>query len=156
MKPSFVAASLNRIASNILSSRNPSKKLVAKDLRRILAAMNSDTLESKVWQFLYGKTAPSVPSDLEGTYSASSLYWEAFNKIGVVDWSPVTDPKPVFEAAKKITEEAIKNGKMNEEQASNSLDIVKANWEDYKKYYMQEDIKKLVSAGVITADEVIN
>jgi hypothetical protein len=39
MKPSVVANSLRRIASGIANSKNPSRKLVARDLKRILAAI---------------------------------------------------------------------------------------------------------------------
>ena len=41
MKPSEVAKTLNRIATEIANSKNPDRRLVAQDLKKVLAALHS-------------------------------------------------------------------------------------------------------------------
>ena len=50
MKPSQTAQALRRIASKIQSSKNPDRTLVARDLKKILAAViNSNSISTKVY-----------------------------------------------------------------------------------------------------------
>jgi hypothetical protein len=154
MKPSVVANSLRRIASALSNSKNPSRKLVARDLKKILAAISSKEME--VWQFLYGRTIPySTSEDADAEDRAGSLlFWDAFEELGMVDWSPVTDPKPIFQKTREIAQRLVAKGLHVDPEGQ--VKVAEDNWNNYKNEFMQEDIKKLVSAGIITADEVIN
>jgi len=46
MKPSELASQLRRIASKIDKSRNPDRRLVARDLKKVLVSVDSDTIVS--------------------------------------------------------------------------------------------------------------
>jgi hypothetical protein len=48
MKPSEVSNTLKRIASKIDNSKNPKRELVAKDLRKVIAATEQLTTEEKL------------------------------------------------------------------------------------------------------------
>jgi len=60
MKPSQLAIQLRRIASAIDSSRNPSRSLVARDLKRILAAVDDATGSSKTVETSNSPSGPWV------------------------------------------------------------------------------------------------
>jgi hypothetical protein len=45
MKPSDTTSILRQIASNIEKSKNPDKSAVAKDLQKLVAAINPETME---------------------------------------------------------------------------------------------------------------
>jgi hypothetical protein len=68
MKPSHVSRELRRIASKIDGSTNPSSKLVANDLKRVLAAMGGSDSRVRV-QFTDDSEMGSTPP----SYTSSSM-----------------------------------------------------------------------------------
>jgi hypothetical protein len=72
MKPSVVAANLRRIASALSNSKNPSKALVARDLKKILAAIGD---------------AP-IPQELAAAFPDwNAIENSIFNAMNGLDWT---------------------------------------------------------------------
>jgi hypothetical protein len=89
MKPSVVAANLRRIASALSNSKNPSKALVARDLKRILSAISSDGFtpyyQAKLTDY-DGMNDPSGMKDVESHKIMEHLRASQDNAI-VLKWA---------------------------------------------------------------------
>lgn len=173
MRPSQVASQLRRIAATIKASKLPRRDLVAQDLRRIIAIlMNAPAAppsekEKAIWEFLYGRKKPFVydkwPEDVNpeeyggdltnfldrntDVAAGSRLFWNAFEELDIVDWGPFTDPEPVIRKTRELAEKYKAQGvhvNPDEEEAD-----ARENWETYRDEYMEEEIKKLIDAGLI-------
>lgn len=179
MKPSQVSNLLRRVASTIENSKRPDRNLVAEDLKRLVAILlnqpkpqyKKHPLEPKVWEFLWGRTRPWVygkfpPGVNPGDYkditdyqerhgedaAGSFLFWAAFEDLDVVDWSPITDPEPIIQRTKEMSEKSKAQGF----GTGGDEEMARENWETYRDNYMEGDIKKLVDSGIVdqaTIDE---
>ena len=70
MKPSEVSNTLKRIANKIDNSKNPKRKFVAQDLRKIIVAMEQLTTEEKlVLKILLGKAQDMVETSSDEEFS---------------------------------------------------------------------------------------
>jgi hypothetical protein len=177
MRPSQVASQLRKIAATIDASKLPRPDLVAQDLRQIIAILMGapagprDELEKKIWDFLYGRQKPwSYSKWPEGVdpeewdndltnyldqyteeAAGSMLFWWAFEELDIVDWSPVTDPEEVIKKTREMSEKLRAQGQAGDPQQDE--DDARRNWETYRDEYMEEDVKKLIDAGIIGPDD---
>jgi hypothetical protein len=79
MKPSQLVATLRRIASNIERSKNPDRTLVARDLKKVVAALIETTVEGLVINSVtHNKNSnPMFPSwNISGTYNGQPYVYE--------------------------------------------------------------------------------
>ena len=155
MKPTQVSNFLKKMASNIEVAKNPKKELVIRDLKKILAAIDDEegahsideavTHDQKeIEQALYGRTKPFTYTQTDDTadedLAGSSLFWAAFEELNMVDWIPTTDPEPVFA---KVAELALPDSK------DSAVRDAKKNYESYRQYYMDDQIKQLQELGLM-------
>lgn len=164
MKPSQTAAHLRRIAQAIDNSKQPDRALVAQALRQIIAEIATqvfaaaeavttlpaaDPKTRQIEQLLYGRTTPYVEADQDpenpGNWKGSSIWWDAFEKLGMVDWTPLTDFAEVEAATAQLVDEYIAAG--SHVDKARLLADLKGNWEAYQKYYMAEHKSILNSGG---------
>lgn len=162
MKPTQVSIFLQKMASNIESAKNPKKELVIRDLKKILAAIDDEGAhemgeavthdQKELEQALYGRTKPFITEQLDDTLdedlAGSALFWTAFEELNMVDWIPTTDPQVVYDKMSEICERIRSdfNPDINTEE---EIMEVKNNYEEYKTYYMDDQIKKLQELGLM-------
>jgi len=150
MEPTRVAAVLRQMADQIDRSKNPDKNLVAKDLRRILAALRVAADVKDIEQALYNHSG-AYPEENQG----SSIWWLVFDEMDMTDWTPVTNYAQVEAKAKELLQEWSKGWHADftpEEKQSridDSIQSLKKNWATYRKSYMPEHIKILQEKGLM-------
>ena len=103
MGPDRLATILRQIANKIDSSKNPSQKLVVDDLKRVIASLRVSNFSSHpatkdIEEALYGHSGGETDPNLQG----SSIWWLVFNKIGMEDWTPISDYDKIEAKAKEL------------------------------------------------------
>jgi hypothetical protein len=130
MKPTQVAATLRHIAAKIDASKNPSRELVARDLKHVLAQVDNAPDS--------GFTVYENPKSIEEHFawlgpvsakSQSDLLWHAMKAMNMMDWEPSSDVNSVIA---KVQEIGLAAGVPND-----TLEVVKQytmkNYETAKK-----------------------
>ena len=156
MGPDRLATILRQIANKIDSSKNPSQKLVVDDLKRVIASLRVSNFSSHpatkdIEEALYGHSGGETDPNLQG----SSIWWLVFNKIGMEDWTPISDYDKIEAKAKELLSEWSKgwsskfSPEEKQQRIDSSLEQLKENWNAYQKSYMPEHIKILEEKGLM-------
>jgi len=135
MTPSQISQALRKIASKIDSSKQPSRRLVAAELRKIVADMlPQDPAPQKSqaeWeQMFYGQSGP-IPHE-PGVAVGSGAFWQAFEELGWLDWTPASDLKAVEAKLGEIWQRI--GPQLPGTSLEEWLEDVRDNYESYKSY----------------------
>jgi len=166
MKPARASESLRRIASAIDSSKSPDREAVARDLRRVLAAIEPAGFdpneffspgESLEQHFSWLEPLDSMIEELKGDTrtppAGSELLWHAMKEFGIKDWGPNVDSSAIIARAVEMAESTGNPGVV-----ARTKDYATRNWGDFmKKIWPQlqagktlEDIYSASPAGMAT------
>ena len=142
MKPSQLSATLRHIAAKIDNSKRPDRTLVARELKRVVAAVSGEYGNTKeVEEALYGKSGAETDPDMQG----SSIWWLVFGEIDLQDWTPLTNYSAVEKKALELLNDWSNgwNIKNKQERINREMSQLKNNWTEYQKNYMPEHIEIL-------------
>lgn len=166
MTPTQIADRLRQVATRLKAAKSPDRALVAAELRRILAAVEGD--EAAGGQGPEGGSKASLKEVEDVIYpgrreefaslgedeQGSSIWWQVFPELGMLDWTPMTDYSKVEQTARGLLEKWSQgwNKDFTPEQKQSMIEKdlkrLKRNWEEYQQHYMPEHIEKLKSAGI--------
>ena len=127
MKPSDTSKSLRKIAAAINASKSPDRRLVARDLKKILASVEFDPNE-------YYSPGESVEDHFDflndvSKVSGSQLLWHAMKQSGTKNWGPAVDAEAVIALAVELS----KAKGDNAQQTKYVEEYSRKNWDTFMK-----------------------
>lgn len=115
---------MRHIAAKIENSKNPSRRLVAMELRRILAAV--DQKSQADWEKMFYGRSGAHNQNLNGSHA----FWKAFNELGWTNWTPASDVEVVIRKLQEIGKRLGWDPETMEEEIASTRE----NFAQYKRY----------------------